>query len=196
MILLHPEERFLAVLRWIQMAIPLERTAGSGLSALFLGQIADRVGAFGGDPTHVLPDPTGTRPGGHDHPHRDRDHHHIPCLEHGVRVTGKITGLIYDRFGDFDGFLLDTEDGERAFRSREHEMEDLAKLAWTQRIMVTVLAEHRHSCELISLILRGHPGHFNIESRVCEQSWGEPCSTHRLARRVRTANPPAGCRPR
>jgi hypothetical protein len=29
-----------------------------------------------------------------------------------VALTGKIAGLIFDRYGDFEGFLLDTEDGE------------------------------------------------------------------------------------
>jgi hypothetical protein len=33
--------------------------------------------------------------------------------------TGKVVSLIYDGFGDFRGFVLDTEDGTRRFAARE-----------------------------------------------------------------------------
>ena len=57
----------------------------------YLEQIAERVKAFGGDPVGILPSPTGD--GGRKHP-----------PEEHKAFTGKIAGLIFDRFGDFEGF--------------------------------------------------------------------------------------------
>jgi hypothetical protein len=35
-----------------------------------------------------------------------------------LEFTGKVAGIIYDRFGDFEGFLLRTEEGrEISFRA-------------------------------------------------------------------------------
>jgi hypothetical protein len=52
--------------------------------------------------------------------------------------TGKICGLIFDHFGDFAGFVLETEHGEHRFHSREKEMEELAERAWKERLRITV----------------------------------------------------------
>jgi hypothetical protein len=46
------------------------------------------------------------------------------------RLTGKVTGVSYDRFEDVEGFTLGLESGrERLFRGREHAVEDLQGLA-------------------------------------------------------------------
>jgi len=61
-------------------------------------------------------------------------------LHGSLAFTGKVSSLLYDRWGDFEGFTLDTEAGERLFRSREHTIEDIANRAWTERILVVVYA--------------------------------------------------------
>lgn len=50
-------------------------------------------------------------------------------MHHGeLEFTGKIAGLIYDRFGDFDGFLLLSERGhERRFYAREEQVERVVR---------------------------------------------------------------------
>jgi hypothetical protein len=48
-----------------------------------------------------------TTTGHHDHRHEHGEAH--------VRFVGKVAGLTYDRFGEFDGFILDTEEGRRRF---------------------------------------------------------------------------------
>jgi hypothetical protein len=55
---------------------------------------------------------------------------------------GKIVSLIYDHFGDFAGFVVET-DGDRhhRFESREPAMRNLANRAWEDRIRVTMFAE-------------------------------------------------------
>jgi len=54
----------------------------------------------------------------------------------GEGVTGKVAGLVFDHFGDFEGFLLqDLHGGEHRFDSRELEIRQLVHRAWADRIM-------------------------------------------------------------
>jgi len=48
---------------------------------------------------------------------------------------------VFDHFGDFDGFLLDTGEHDDRFCSREPSVRELAELAWREHLRVTVLAE-------------------------------------------------------
>lgn len=52
---------------------------------------------------------------------------------------GKVSGLIYNHFGDFEGFgLEDLEGNERVFTSREREIEVIAEGAWKDRTLISV----------------------------------------------------------
>jgi len=90
----------------------------------YLKLIEGRVSGFGGDPGKILPSPTGNVPG-----------HELPPGPRGPRdgrkgYTGKVIDLLYDRFGDFEGFTLLTEEGhEHWFRGREPEVEELIRRA-------------------------------------------------------------------
>jgi hypothetical protein len=64
--------------------------------------------------------------------------------ERRLAFTGKVSGLLFDRFGDFTGFRLDVEDGERTFHSRERGVEQLVQRAWAERILIRVIVE-RHA---------------------------------------------------
>jgi hypothetical protein len=64
--------------------------------------------------------------------------------EQRLAFTGKVVRLVYERFGDFCGFVLDTEDGARRFDAREPEIERVVNRAWAQRILTSVFAE-RHA---------------------------------------------------
>jgi hypothetical protein len=107
---------------------------------------------MGGNPSAVAPSQFGvTRPareppgGGRPHPK-------------GVEYTGKVSEIIYDRFGDFDGFSILTEEGhEHSFRGREHEVEELVNRAWTERIVISVFAERRDHHVPVSIVLRRAP---------------------------------------
>ena len=128
-VLLAREERDLSTLKWIGRSLP----AGSRWRKVFeryLDEIAGRVKAFGGDPSQIEPSPEGDGAGKHG-----------PKGDKRLERTGKIAGLIYDRFGDFEGFILDSEDGERAYESRERDMEALVERAWRERIRLSVWAE-------------------------------------------------------
>ncbi len=150
--LLLREERDLSVLRWIAEAIP-HHSRWYPVFLRYLELIAGRVRAFGGDPTHILPSPTGD---GGRKPHRREE----PEREERMAVTGKITGLIFDHFGDFEGFLLDTEECEHRFLSREKEMKELAERAWRERLRVTVWAERDAPHRPLSVVVHVPPAPF------------------------------------
>jgi hypothetical protein len=148
--LLPREERDLSVLRWIARAIP----GGSRWSLVFgryVEEVADRVRAFGGDPDTILPSPTG-------------DGRRPPKHERQAFYTGKICGLIFDRFGDFEGFLLDAEGGKHKFLSREKAMAELAERVWRERLRVTVHAEGEEPHRPISIVVHRPPAAFEMRS--------------------------------
>lgn len=151
--LLVTEERVLSVLRWIAETIP-PHNRWYPVFRRYLEQIAGRVSAFGGDPTIIGPSPTGDWRKPKPKPPRERE-------EERIAFTGKIAGLIFDRFGDFEGFLLDTEDGERKFFSREKEIEELSERAWRERLRLTVWAERHEPHRALSIIIREPPASFH-----------------------------------
>jgi hypothetical protein len=147
-VILVAETRLLSVLRWILQSVP----AGNRWYPVFsryVGLIGDRVGGLGGDPNVVKPSPDGSGgepgvgPASEPEPTR--------------RYDGKITGLIYDCFGDFEGFLLDDCGTELVFQAREHRIEELVRIAWRERIAITVVSSAAHPRRPLSLILRRAP---------------------------------------
>lgn len=86
--------------------------------------------------------------------------HKLPGDEEWKAFTGKISRLIFDRFGDFEGFILDTEDGERNFFSRERDMAELADRAWRERLRLTVCAEKDEPQYPLTIIIHQPPARF------------------------------------
>ncbi|MBL8178873.1 MAG: DUF1929 domain-containing protein [Bryobacterales bacterium] len=56
-----------------------------------------------------------------------------------VSYVGKVSGLRYDRFGDFAGFVLDCDQGEREFFTRENSMATLIDAAFRERSLLSVV---------------------------------------------------------
>jgi|SRR5215469_4965401 len=148
--LLLSEERTLAVLRWVAEEIPT-RSRWYPVFLRYVDIIAGRVRSFGGDPSQIQPSPTGTvgrpRPGPGGRP--DEDEH----MEH----TGKINGLVYDRFGDFEGFMLRTERGSHRFHSREEDIELLVRKAWRERLRLRVWSEEGEPRHVSSIVMLQPP---------------------------------------
>jgi len=104
--------------------------------------LAERVEGFGGDPSKIPPSPIGFFPT-------------PPEPPIAVSYTGKVKGLYYDRFGDFEGFILETLHGKEVkIRTREQPVERLAERAWRERILLTA---HVAANRLVSLTLIGPP---------------------------------------
>lgn len=109
----------------------------------YLAQLASRVSQMGGDPSKIPPTGTG-----------------IWRLPPPTRVEedfmGKVETLIYDRFGDFEAFTLETMSGAyHRFDSREPHIADVARRAWEARARVRVVVElsRPHRPEFIVLLL-------------------------------------------
>ena len=109
--------------------------------------IAGRVAGVGGDPTAIPPSLGGYRP-------------EPPVCEPEERreaFTGKVTSVVYDRFGDFCGFVLDTEDGIRRFKAREPEIERVVNRAWAERILTSVFVEKHAPHRPEEIVLHSPP---------------------------------------
>ena len=141
--ILLSEERLLATLRWIVLSMPTTKRWYPVLLR-YIDYVAGRVQGFGGNPGQILPSPTGWVPGFPKHlpSPQPPPYHHDHDIE---EFTGKIQGLIYDHFGDFEGFVLETETGahHRVF-SRERAVRELARHAQIERCRVQVLIERHH----------------------------------------------------
>jgi hypothetical protein len=72
--------------------------------------------------------------------------------------TGKIVQLSFDRFGDFEGFVVETGASHHVrFDSRKAEVADLVRWAWKDGIWVTVYSRPPHHREPERIVLHA-PG--------------------------------------
>jgi hypothetical protein len=148
--MLPREESTLAVMKW-KLAETPTTSRWRPVLLRYIAQLEGRVKGLGGDPGKIPPSPQGYPPpgtgGGGDH----GDHHHRHEDEH----TGKIGGVFYDRFGDFDGFELTTLEGrELRFRCDHGDLEELVLLAWRERILITVGAQPHEPHRAAWVVLR------------------------------------------
>ena len=119
-LLVDAARRDLAVLRQIGATIP-HGNRWEPVFARYLDVLTDRIRAFGGDP-NTSPEPDGNG---------------LPQPEDGV-VRGKVVTILYDCFGDFEGFILDTCCGRRRFFAREHRLYEALHEASVHRLTVIV----------------------------------------------------------
>ncbi|WP_321935176.1 hypothetical protein [Paraburkholderia sp. J8-2] len=78
-----------------------------------------------------------------------------------LTLTGKIVGLMFDHFGDFEGFILEDDVGERRFFSRTKEIQVLAERAWKESLRITVIAERGTPEHPRKVIVRQRPMPFD-----------------------------------
>jgi hypothetical protein len=154
--LLLSEERLLAVLRWMLTQTPTSRRFYPVLQR-YIGIVVGRVSGFGGDPGKIGPSPVGEVPGLPFVPGAPGTLQPPPISSAGDRLeeTGKVDGLIHDHFGDFIGFILETELARHhRYESRERPVQELAERAWRERIRVTVVSEPHEPHIPLAVILR------------------------------------------
>lgn len=148
--LLPSEERLLSILRWIELAIPVE-SRWYLVFRRYVDQIAQRVRFMGGDPAVVGPTPDGDW----QHLGYGKGAEGEAGGERRLRFNGKVASLVYDRFGDFAGFVLDTEDGERRFHATEPGLERVVLRAYAHRIRMTVVIEEDDIHRPETILLNG-----------------------------------------
>ncbi len=89
------------------------------------------------DDTTGLPDPSRARP---------------------AMVSGKVSGLLFDHFGDFEGFTLEVYSGHHVrFLSREPALLEIVERAWRERPVVTVVTVAAKSRRVRRVLVRGYP---------------------------------------
>jgi hypothetical protein len=133
-------KRNLSVLKHIALSIP-PANRWYPVFQRYLGELGDRLRALGADPDDIAPSPTGS--GQPD----DK-----PGPGPGGR-TGKIRDLIYDCFGDFEGFILEDCDGTTVFKSCERALEDVVRRACRDRAKVTVYAHPKDRTKPFKIVV-------------------------------------------
>ncbi|MGO9059458.1 MAG: sialidase family protein [Candidatus Binataceae bacterium] len=168
-LLLLPEERNLSALKWIGEAIP-STARWHPVFRRYLEIIGGRVASFGGNPGQIVPSPLGNgvpglpgypgHPGPPGHPGHPPGPPSHPGEEHHPSFSGKVDAIVYDRFGDFEAFILETFEGERRrFESRELRVLALVERAWRYRITTTVVLRRHHPDHPYEIIVHGAPPH-------------------------------------
>jgi hypothetical protein len=152
-IMLPLEQDTLAIFKWrLAQWPPTDRWYPVLLR--YIDYISRRVDGLGGNASTIQPSPWGAHPPGEQRepgPKRHRRRH---------ARTGKIAGLIFDHFGDFKGFELETDHGEHIYLSREKEVERLADRAWRDRLRITVWADDETPHRPHTIVIRTPPAAF------------------------------------
>ena len=136
--------RNLAVLKFILQAIPA-MDSWRPVFERYIRQLGDQVTGLGVDPTQVPP--SADDPG-------------LPCVGQGKDVvcyTGKVSEVIFDCFGNFEGFVLESCDDRHRFRSIEAAIGELVLRACKERLSISVgvrKGREGRICEII--VLSGH----------------------------------------
>jgi hypothetical protein len=143
--MLPDQEDALAIFKWRLQAMPATSRWHKVLDR-YISYLSTKVDALGGDASQIPPSLHGRprqRPG-----HRHED----------LSYTGKITGISYDRFGDFEGFTMRLDDGrERFFKGHERAVEELVRTAWLERFTVSVYTDRDTRDWPETIVLRRAP---------------------------------------
>jgi hypothetical protein len=148
-------ENTLAIFKWRLSVMP---TANRWRPVLirYIDYLSQQIDADGGNASAILPSQTGL-------PHKPRPGKIQDCAgepkgmlppKDCVCLQGKIIGIVYDCFGDFEGFSLGCCDGERSIKASERRIEELVLRALEERCRVEAFVSEA-SGKLIQLVVRG-----------------------------------------
>jgi hypothetical protein len=123
--LLRPEEDLLAILKWRLQQMPVA-SRWYPVTQRYISIVADRVSGLGGNPDEIPPSPNGAPV-----PVRDK-------CDDVVEYCGKVVEVIFDCFGDLEGFVLDSCCERIAFKTLEDRLGELALRACKERLTLCV----------------------------------------------------------
>jgi hypothetical protein len=138
--MLPQEEDTLAIFKWRLGAMSPSNRWYPVLNR-YIGYIEGRVRGLGGDPDKIPPSLDGA-------PHK-----HGPPRDRLIEHTGKVSEVVYDCFGDFEGFVLCDCDEPQKFSTREPAIEKIALRACRRRLWLSVFVG-RHDRKIRKLIIR------------------------------------------
>lgn len=144
--ILPVDENLLAVLKW-RLGLIASSNRWYPVLIRWIQYLSGRIIGMGGDPGKIPPSPAGYQPRstGHGKPGTTARH----CY------TGKVAELLYDCFGDFEGFDLKTCGCEKhSLRVCDADLEELIYRAWAERftISVCVCKHDPHKVESVALL--------------------------------------------
>ena len=122
-VILFPEENTLAILKWRLLQISPSNRWYPVLQR-YISYVAARIDGLGGDSTSIQPSPTGVPVEGTVKDRRER--------------SGKVCEVLFDCFGDFEGFVLCSCTDKYVFHSRERGIADIVLRACRDRLAVSV----------------------------------------------------------
>ena len=125
-VILFPEENTLAILRWRLKAMS-PRNRWYPVIERYISYVAGRVDGLGGNSSEIKPSLEGLPTKG------------IHKKEY--EYTGKVCEVIYDCFGDFEGFVISTCSEKRLFRSHEKRIGEIILRACKEGLLVSVSIE-------------------------------------------------------
>jgi len=139
--MLPAEETTLAILKARLEAFP---TTNRWYPVLlrYISQIAGRVDGLGGNANSIPPSLGGYRPG---------------TLHGGEKLekfTGKVCEVLFDCFGDFNGFVLEDCCEHRAFENRARDIGDLTLRALRERLTLMVVTAGKDH-KIVRLVVKG-----------------------------------------
>jgi hypothetical protein len=142
--ILPADENLLAILKWrLGLIDPSNRWYPVLLR--YISYLFGRIDGMGGNASQIPASPNGYLQPSPVHVKHFGEH----CY------TGKVIGIRYDRFGDFEGFTILSEEGrEHWFRGREHQVEELVRRAWIERTVISVFVESHDPDWPASIVLR------------------------------------------
>lgn len=140
-VILRPEEDTLAIMKWrLQQMAPTDRW--TPVLQRYVAIVSNRVAGLGGNPGAIPPSPDGA-------PVDLRE----PCDEL-VEICGKVVEVVYDCFGDLEGFALDDCCRRRHFKTREREVGELALRACKERLTLSVFVDRQNATRICRLVIR------------------------------------------
>jgi hypothetical protein len=140
-VMLLPEENTLAIMKWrLQQTAPSNRWYA--VLQRYVGYIADRVAGLGGDPDAIPPSPNGA-------PIKVLN----PC-EDVVEYNGKVVEVIFDCFGDLEGFVLGECCTLHSFKTREREIGEIVLRACKDRLPLSIFAPRSDRSKIQRLVIR------------------------------------------
>jgi len=138
--MLFPEENTLAIMRWrLQQTPPASRWYP--VLERYISLVAARVDGLGGDSGSILPSPTGAPP-------------RLPVRRHEREYEGKVCEVLFDCFGDFEGFVLEDCSRTHRFRTRRRGIERLVLRACREQLRLCVIIDDECGERIVRLAIR------------------------------------------
>lgn len=139
-VMLRPEEDTLAIMKWRLQGMATSNRWYLVLQR-YISYLSARVEGLGGDPYAIPPSPEGA-------PVKDDDAHDL------VAYTGKVIEVIYNCFGNLEGFVLADCCSSREFRTRERAIGEIALRACKEQMLLSVYVDRRHQDCIRKLVIR------------------------------------------